>query len=305
MIYPRRLQRGDTVAFISPASTVRAEYVHGAAERLREHGYKVRIMPHALGGACGSYAATAEERLADFKMAWSDPDVCAIICTRGGYGTVHWIGDVSDSFLQATPKWLVGFSDVSALHARLLKAGIASVHGSMARYISDDERVLDALLKLMESEKPKFEYTAAAEKPGSESMSAEGVLKGGNLAVLSHLIGTPYDIFTGENKILFIEDISEAIYATERILWQLHSGGVLKRANGLIIGTFTDSRADKNFPDTKSMIYTRLKEWGYLDKMPVAFGFEIGHIPGNLPLIEGVRVQLTCNSTINTLKTIE
>lgn len=294
MIYPQALKQGDTVAFISPASRVRAEYVHGAAERLRAAGFKVRVMPHAIDEPTGSYAASGECRLADFKQAWADPEIKAIICTRGGYGAVHWIDEVADDFLQATPTWLVGFSDVSAIHARLLAAGICSIHGSMARYISDDARVLNNLLEILCSEHPSinYEFNAEMHGTGGAHLTARGQLKGGNLAVLSHLIGTRYDPFAGEGDIIFIEDVSEAIYATERMLWQLHLSGALKRAAGLIVGQFTDTRPDANYPDTTAMIRDRMTRWGYMDKMPIIFNTPIGHVPQNIPLIEGAMVQL-------------
>lgn len=304
--YPKPLPSGGTVAFISPASQVKPELVLGAAEAIRAAGFNVKIMPNAVGSPSGSYAASEQNRLDDFMQAWADPEVDAIICTRGGYGAIHWIDLISDQFLQASPKWLVGFSDVSAIHARLLKAGIASIHGSMAKYIYEEKSTLQALLNILCDANPKMNYRASAAYPGpapAKPMSASGTLKGGNLAVLSHLIATPCDIFAGQGDILFIEDISEAIYASERMLWQLHLSGALHRANGLIIGSFTDSRPDANFPNTQSMIYSRLKQWGYLDKIPVAFGFDIGHIPTNIPLIEGAFINLSCDSNSCSIST--
>lgn len=293
LIIPRPLRAGEAVAIVSPASHVKAEYVYGAAERLRSRGFRVKIMPHAAQEACGSYAATEAERLEDLRSAWLDPEVRVVLCSRGGYGCVHLLEGLSDALLLADPKWLVGFSDVSALHARLQAAGIASVHGSMARYLSEDdgERVLDGLLAITGAEAPHIDYTFAP-SPFNACGTATGTLRGGNLAVLSHLMATPYDIFAGSGHILFIEDISEAIYATERMLWQLKLSGALERASGLLVGQFTDSRADSNFPDTATMIYTRLREWGVLGRIPVAFGVPVGHIPANVPLPEGMTARL-------------
>lgn len=304
MIFPHPLKEGDTVAILSPASRVKAEYVEGAAANLEAIGFRVRIMPHAIGEPCGSYAASEEARLCDFRDAWADPEVKAILCSRGGYGCVHLLEGLTDSLLQTTPKWLVGFSDVSALHARLQKAGIASIHGSMARYIAEDISVARTLKEMLCSPAPSFEYKVPSGGFYSRPGKARGRLKGGNFAVLSHLTGTASDIFAGEGDILFIEDISEAIYATERMLWQLHLTGALKRAAGLVIGAFTESSADANYPDTQSMIYDRLSQWGYLDKMPVAFNFPVGHIPENIPLIEGAEVELSCFGDYSILKAV-
>lgn len=308
VIFPHPLRPGQTVAFISPATEVRSEFVLGAKARIEEAGFNVRIMPHTIGEPCGSYSSGREERLQDFLEAWCDPEVGAVICSRGGYGCVHLLDDITDEALRAHPKWLVGFSDVSALHARLLEAGIASIHGSMARYIADAEagqKVLDSLSAILCAETPRLGYRLPASPLNGLRTSVCGQLRGGNLAVLSHLIGTRHDIFAGEGYILFIEDVSEAIYATERMLWQLRQSGVLDRIKGLIIGQFTDTKADRNFPDTPSMIHHRLSEWGVTERIPVVYGFPVGHIPGNVPLIEGADVELTCAENYVNLRTID
>lgn len=306
--YPAPLCPGQTVAFISPASAVKAEFVAGAKARVEQAGFRVRVMPHALGEPCGSYSASEADRLRDFVDAWTDPEVGAVICGRGGYGCVHLLDSLGDEMLAENPKWLVGFSDISALHARLLEAGVASVHGSMARYIADDcegDAVLRRLLGILCADRPGFGYVLPASALNGRRGVARGRLCGGNLAVLSHLIGTRHDIFSGEGDILFIEDVSEAIYATERMLWQLRQTGVLDRAGGLVVGQFTDTRADSNFPDTATMIHSRLEEWGVLGRIPVAFGFPVGHIPGNVPLIQGAQVELSCGDDFVNLRTID
>lgn len=296
MIFPKALQPGDTIAIISPSSTVKPEYIAGAERILRAEGFGTKVMHHAGGPADGSYASTEDARLSDFREAWTDPEVRAILCARGGYGAVHLLDKIGYEELSADPKWLIGFSDISALHARLNVSGIASIHGPMAKHLTENEGkdiASFALLKMLRDPSHSMDYTIEPHKfnrPGC----AEGELRGGNLAVLSHLINTPYDILTPgihDNLILFIEDIGEAIYATERMLWQLHLSGALKRCKGLLVGSFTETRADKNFADTASMIDARLRQWG-ADSMPVAFGVPVGHTNHNLPLIEGARVRL-------------
>lgn len=296
MIYPRPLKKGDKIALIAPATTVKREYVEGAARLLELEGYVPEVMPHTLGPADGSYASSAACRLADFRAAWRDPQIRAILCARGGYGAVHLLDGITDSELLADPKWLIGFSDISALHGRLHAAGIASIHGPMAKHLTEEGRddiCTDALLRLLSDTVPTMDYTIPPH-PFNRCGQGRGELRGGNLAVLSHLTGTPYDLLsprTDESAILFIEDISEAIYATERMLWQLKLSGVLARCAGLLVGSFTESRADRNFPDTATMIHTRLDQWG-LKGFPVAFGVPTGHTARNLPLVEGARVTL-------------
>ena len=133
MMRPRPLRQGDTIAIISPATTVREEYIDGAARLLEGAGYRVRVMPHAKGPADGTFAATAADRLADFTEAYLNPQVRAILCARGGYGCIHLIDSIPPQMLAADPKWVIGFSDVSALHAMMLHAGAMSLHAPMAQ----------------------------------------------------------------------------------------------------------------------------------------------------------------------------
>lgn len=301
LIFPPPLRPGAKIAIVSPASAVSPSYVHGAAERIEAAGFRALIMPHALGPACGSYAAGLDERLADLQNAWADPEVGAILCARGGYGCVHLLSSISDSFLRYTPKWLIGFSDVSALHARLAAAGIASVHGSMAKYIDADPDVLLSLLNIICSPSPSVDYRYPSSPLNGLRATVSAPLLGGNLAVLSHLIGTPYDIFAHTGCILFIEDISEAIYALERMLWQLWLSGAFSHCRAVIVGRFTETSPDRNYPDPYAMIHARLSQWGVLAKIPVVFDIPVGHIPGNIPLIHGARVTLSDNGSYVTL----
>ena len=278
MIYPKPIKKGDTIAVISPSSEVKPEYVGGASAVLEELGYVVRVMPSALGPADGSYASSQERRLADFREAWHDPRVRVVLCARGGYGAVHLLQHITYGELLADPKWLVGFSDISALHARINAAGIVSLHAPMAKHLARlgaHDPCTYSMFKILSDEKPCMDYTLMPH-PYNIPGCGEGALRGGNLAVLSHLLS---------------EDVSEAIYATERMLWQLSLSGALRRYKGILVGSFTETRADKNFPDTAAMIRARLSDWG-VDGVPVAFGVPVGHTDHNIPLIEGASVRL-------------
>ncbi|MBD5232245.1 MAG: LD-carboxypeptidase [Bacteroidales bacterium] len=294
MLYPEPLKKGDTIAILSPATTVKEEYVRGAAAAIEARGFRALIMPHALGPASGSYASASAEF--DMREALRNPEVKAIFCARGGYGAVRLAAVFNPEIVANYPKWLIGFSDISVLHALWQKAGIVSLHAPMAKHLTllpADDECTRLLFDLLTTPEPRIDYhepTSPLSLPGE----GEGTLLGGNLAVLSHLIGTPYDVLMphdGEDTILFIEDIGEAIYATERMLWQLYLSGALFRYKGIIAGQFTDARADKNFPSTAMMIFSRLKEWGV--KCPLANEFPAGHVDRNLPLPLGSRVRLT------------
>lgn len=295
MKIPPKLQPGDTIAILSPASVVREEYIDGAVRTLESLGYRARVMPSAKGPSCGSYAASDDARLADLTAAYADPAVRAILCARGGYGCNHLLGRLDPALIASDPKWLAGFSDVSALHALSARAGVASLHGPMAKHLTlmgpEDECTL--LMHRILSEGLPAAYTvppAPFNRPGR----AEGRLTGGNLAVINGLAATPFDPLAAENltdrPILFIEDISEAIYAVERMLIRLHLSGALRSIAGLIVGAFTEYRPDRNFADMNGMISGLIDRIG-LD-IPVAFGFPAGHVDRNFPLVLGAKTTL-------------
>lgn len=305
IIIPASLKNGDKIALISPATIVKEEYVTGAAEMLRQEGFEVVVMPAALGPADGSYAADFESRLADLRQALLDPEVKCIFCARGGYGCVHLLPYISADEIRSNPKWLAGFSDISALHALWLKSGVASLHAPMAKHLTllpSDDPATVAMLSILRGEKP-IDYKLPT-SPFSRKGEAAGRLQGGNLAVLNGLAATPYDILKvdeDEEVILFIEDIAEAIYAVERMLLRLYLSGVLTRIRGLIVGQFTDYRPDRNHNSMEEMISSLLVRCG-IDSIPVAFNFPIGHVDFNLPMIEGERVRLKVTEDYTSLE---
>lgn len=287
-IIPPILEPGDLIAIVAPASAIDPQFVNGASKALCDAGFRVAVMPGACGRS-GTYSAPAGERLADFQAALDNPEVKAILCARGGYGCVHLLAD-----LEPRPVWLIGFSDVSALHALWLSRGIRSVHGSMAKELTlarcPDNEANRRLLSILRS--GHFEPVEWALSPLNRPGEAEGVLMGGNLAVLDGLAATPYDIIDVAGSILFIEDIAEPIYKVERILYRLRLSGVFDRIAGVIVGQFTEYRADANGETMEEMIGRMLAPYSF----PVAFGAPIGHIDGNLPLVEGARVSLRVGS---------
>lgn len=298
ILIPAPLHPGSKIAIISPASIVRGEYIDGAVEFLRDCGYEAVVMPHAKGPADGCYAASAGDRLADFRAAWGDPEIDAVLCARGGYGTAHLLPELPVDFLRDNAKWLVGFSDISALHAALLHAGVASIHGPMAKHLCKNpgNASTAALMSLLSGGCMDYEVpTHPLSRPGV----ARGRLMGGNLAVLNGLAATPYDVFARvahEDVILFLEDVSEAIYAVERMLWRLYMAGTLHRLKGLIFGQFTEYRPSAKFATMEEMLDSLLHRIS-LSGIPVAVVFPVGHVDDNLPLVEGAEVTLTVDAT--------
>ena len=296
MIVPQSLQPGDKIAIISPATIVKPEYIDGAVGRLQAEGFEPVAMPHAKGPASGTYAASFAHRLSDLRGALSDPDYKAVLCARGGYGCVHLLPHFEPEFLREKAKWIIGFSDVSALQAMMLRAGVMSVHGPMAKHLSEesaDDYCSQALYRLLRGGLPA-EYFAAP-NPLNLPGKGSGMLIGGNLAVLNGLAATPWDEFAlalEEDVILFVEDISEAIYAVERMIRRLILSGVIGKVKGIIFGHFTDYRPSANFPDMETMLSSLLREFG-IDSIPVAFDFPAGHTPDNLPLVIGAPTTLS------------
>lgn len=290
--FPKPLQPGDRIAIVSPAGIPDAEAVHAAAEILRQQGWDPYIAPHALGRS-GSYAGTVEERYSDLADAFADPSVRAILCSRGGYGVVHLMQRLNQLPLADDPKWVIGFSDISALHALMNSKGVASVHGSMASHIKlgPDDPDNAMFFRILRGERPNFTFPSSPlDRPGL----ADGILIGGNLAVLADLIGTDFDLIRPDT-ILFIEDVSEPVYKIERILYQMRLTGVLGRLRGLMVGQFTEYKGDANYKTMEDMIHAMVAPYNY----PVAFNVPIGHVFHNVPVIEGARVTLKVTSTDN------
>ena len=288
VIVPPALQKGDLVAIVTPAGEAHGYDFNRIARVIEAQGFRTMIAPHAAARN-GYYGGTADQRGSDLEAALLNPEVKAIICSRGGYGAVHLLDRLDRLPLRDNAKWLVGFSDISALHALMNRHGIASIHGPMAKHISasggsnPDFRALNAIF----CGAPAVEYTVDPH-PLNRPGIACAPLQGGNLAVLQALVATPYDLLRPDT-ILFIEDIGEPIYKVERMLMQLRMSGVLPRLAGLIVGEFTGAEPDRNHPSVESMIRQMVDPYDY----PVTFNFPIGHGSCARPLIESLSTRLT------------
>ncbi|MDO4320022.1 MAG: LD-carboxypeptidase [Bacteroidales bacterium] len=293
-IYPEPLRPGDKIAVLSPAGPIKETVVDSAVTVMRDLGYDVVVYPHTFG-KFGHFSGTTDERYADLEAALTDPDVRAIVCSRGGYGVVHNLDRLGRLDLRSDPKWVVGFSDISALHALMASQGVASVHASMASHIGlgIDDPDNRALFDILEGKMPAYTWEGS---PYNHPGHAEGKLLGGNLAVIADLMATPFDIIK-PGTILFIEDVSEPIYKIERILIQLKLAGILPNLKGLIIGQFTDYKPDDNHETMEAMIAQTVAPYGY----PIAFGAPVGHVDHNVPLVEGSWATLDVSKEKSTL----
>ena len=289
------MQPGDKIAIVSPASIINPDYVEGAVATLHLQGWTPVVYPHALGSS-GSYSGSIEDRLGDLQGALTDPEIRAVLCSRGGYGVVHLMESLSNIDLRKDAKWLIGFSDISALHALMASQGVASVHASMCKHLAlrPDDSVSKSLFSILRGEKVQYQVDG---HPLNRQGVVAGRLVGGNMAVLGGLIGSQYDLFKrfGDDTILFIEDIAEPIYKIERILYQLRLSGVLSHLKGLVVGQFTEYNPDRNYNDIYDMIAEMVAPYDY----PVAFNFPIGHVDVNLPIIESANYALEINEGVS------
>lgn len=287
LIIPPALKEGDKIAIVSPAGISRAQNVYNALPVLQELEWEPYTSKHAFGRH-GTYSGTDDERYADLEEALLDPEVKAILCSRGGYGAVHLLERLDKLPLRENAKWIIGFSDISALHALMSRHGIASIHGPMARHIathSGKDADSQALFGILQGKPQTFEITPhPLNRPGE----ATAPLLGGNMAVLNGLIGTPFDMFK-PGTILFIEDVSEPIYKIERMMYQLKLSGILGQLSGLIVGDFTEYSPDIDNESMESMIAGMVREYDY----PVAFGVPFGHAKNIMPLVESIEATLT------------
>src|SRR5665647_3309104 len=280
MLIPTFLQKGSVVRLVSPAGVIDSELVNGAAKCLNNWGLIVRIGKNATNRN-GRFAGSSEQRLLDLQEALDDSQCSAIFCTRGGYGTVQIIDKLNWVVFRKHPKWLIGYSDITMLHAFLQKEGFASIHGGMAKalaesIISEHEHV-NYLQNILFGTFPSY---SCQTQPLNRFGVAKGPLSGGNLSILYSMRGTPYD-YIPDKSILFIEDIGEKPYVVDRMMRNLKLGGILSRISGLIVGNFSDYEEDPLFGKTvREIIADAVSEYTY----PVCFDFPVGHEGRNLPM---------------------
>ena len=297
MIIPPYLQKGDTIGLVCPAGFMPLEKIHTAINTLQQWGFIVKSGTTIGGGSTNYFSAPDEERLNDLQEMMDDKNIKAIMCARGGYGTGRIIDKLSFKKFKKHPKWVIGFSDITVLHSHLYsKYKIASLHAPMAAAFNDDEyknEYVQSLYHALTGTRANYKCeTHQFNKTGI----AEGILVGGNLALLAHLVGTSSDINT-KNKILFIEDIGEYIYNVDRMMYQLKRSGKLDKLAGLIAGRFSDMKdTERPFGQTaEEVIRDVVKDYDY----PVCFNFPVSHDKENYALKIGVKYTLNVDTTVS------
>jgi len=301
-IKPDYLKPGDRVALISPSYFTPMENVEKTATLLRSWGLEPVVGPNVGKVVDGKYAGTVAERVSDIRWALADPDIKAIICNRGGYGTIQLIDQLTLSELAASPKWLVGFSDISTLHGLLNRAGVMSIHGTMSSFLAKGgtDATSTLMRDLLLGQVPAYEVPAHSQNIVGR---ASGILVGGNLCTFVPNLGSQADATKGKDLILFVEEVEESMHNVDRQMRILQMNGVLNRCKGVVLGEFTDCGTE--FKDAKgqtisieAMLHDLLKEY----QIPVLCGFPGGHGDVNLPLVMGAPVTLDVRTDGATLQ---
>lgn len=296
MLCPPSLHAGDLISIVPTARAIDEEELLVGMALATSWGLRVK-----LGGGVGrkhfQQAGTDAERTADLQAAIMDPEVKAIWCARGGYGTVHLMEGIDLSPLRSHPKWIVGFSDVTVLHSALHNIGLCSIHAQMPFHIAEKSKGCKETLRMaLFGEDLSIERAAGATKSEGSSIdrhgTCEGTLVGGNLSLLYALRGTPYDLNT-TGKILFLEDLDELLYHVDRMVMNLKLGRLFDDISGLVVGAMNDMH-DKNPADpfgqsAEAIIAKAVEGKGY----PVCFGFPSGHIADNRALVFGQKAKLS------------
>jgi muramoyltetrapeptide carboxypeptidase len=309
IIWPKLLSPGDTVMFIAPAGPPKKDEVLRARERIEDRGYNVK-MRDDIFDVEGYLAGTDERRAEELMQAFTDDEVDGILCARGGYGTMRILDRLDFDAIRKHPKVLLGFSDITALHAALqAKAGLVSFHGpGPASGLGSEQGPTDftanSLIEAIEAPAARglapnpqpytIEVPDSVAKVASYGKGkATGRLVGGNLSLISALEGTPYAIDC-RGAILLIEDVNEAPYRIDRMLAQLKLAGKLRQIRGAVLGQFTtefvreDKLTDDERFDTNGVLAQYFQDAG----IPVLLNYPIGHHDQNATVPLGAMVEI-------------
>ncbi|WP_432419462.1 S66 peptidase family protein [Flavobacterium limnophilum] len=291
MKIPPSLQKGDTIALLATARKNIDDNLKPAIDLLHSWGLEV-VIGSSIGLDNNQLAGTDEQRAADFQQQMDNPNIKAIWCVRGGYGTVRMIDLLDFTRFKQNPKWIVGFSDVTVIHSYVNKLNIATIHGAMPITVGKASvESIESLRKALFGESLEYEMPFNTE---NRLGNAKGEIVGGNLSILYSLMGSNAQIDC-KGKILFIEDLDEYLYHIDRMMMSLKRCGCFDGLNGLIVGTMTKMK-DNDIPwgkNANQIIADVIKEYSF----PVFYNFPAGHFHDNRALIFGKQVSLELNAT--------
>ena len=288
MIIPPYLKKGDTIAIVATARKNIDDNLKPAISWLKNWGLEV-VIGNTIGLDNNQLAGTDEQRAADFQKQLDNPNIKAIWCVRGGYGTVRMIDFLDFTKFKQAPKWIIGFSDVTVLHSHLNTMGYASIHGIMPVSSKATEEAKESLRKALFGE--HLEYTVPCDQMNRYG-SAKGELVGGNLSILYSLLGSESAIDC-HDKILFIEDLDEYLYHIDRMMMNLKRNGCLESLKGIIVGGMTKMH-DNEIPWGKNVLEI-IDDVTKKYNIPIIYNFPAGHMADNHALVLGKQVSIEVN----------
>ena len=287
---PPALKKNDAIGIIAPARSISREEVQPAIDLFESWGLKVKLGDH-LFHVFHQFAGRDKERAADLQTFMDDREIKAIMCARGGYGTVKLMEHLNFDQFRKQPKWIIGYSDITVLHSYITQQlGIKTLHATMPLNIkssSDNLPATQLLREVLFGNKLEYSWNTSTAINFSGKLSGE--ITGGNLSVLYSLSGTNFDINTTD-KILFIEDLDEYLYHIDRMLMNFKHSNKFSSLKVLLIGGMTDMNDNKvAYGYTAHEIIDNITQ-DY--SFPVIYDFPAGHFPNNLPIIMGSNVEI-------------
>ena len=285
IVQPPYLKAGDKVALISPAYWVPQEALQMAAEVIKGWGLQPVIGPHTNNLNVNAYAGTADERAADLLWALEDDTIKAVICSRGGYGSIHLLNRIPVECYQQQPKWLVGHGDITMLLYAIAFAGLMCIHGPMAFQIASAQEPATSIIRnILFGTIPQYRTQGNAYNRVGH---AEGILIGGNLSSYSTVAGTKIHLACKHDIILFIEEVEESLHDIDRLFYMLRLQYDFEKIKGIIFGTFSSIKYDLQYGSVEQMLIAHLHDY----EIPVCCGFPVGS-NSCIPLIEGAPCSL-------------
>ncbi len=295
MKLPQKLQKGDRIAIVAPAKSIEPIFIQEAVTFFEESGFNTSIGENCLQ-TFHYFAGTISQRLADFQKALDDPEIKAICCARGGYGSIQIMEFIDWTTFIKHPKWIIGFSDITIFHLHVFSLGIESLHATMPlNFKENTKESIGSLILAIQNKQLTYEMETTE---GSLNGFASGKLIGGNLSILYSMLGS-MKLSDFQGNILFIEDLAEQLYHIDRMFYALRRMGILNVINGLVVGGMTDMKdtAVSFGGSVIDIIHAHAKK----NPIPVWIGFPAGHINDNRALIMGRSVSMEVNPKLSKL----
>ncbi|MBL4643451.1 MAG: LD-carboxypeptidase [Flavobacteriaceae bacterium] len=291
LITPPYLQKGDTIAIVAPAGilTNRKEVISKAKALAESWGLHVVYGEHLFESA-GHFSATDAERAEDFQKALDNPNIKAVWAGRGGYGTVRILDRLDFSKFIMHPKWVIGYSDITALHSHIHTLGFETIHAMMGTSLGEDPieiiQTVSSFKKTLFGEKLSYSLVSVKE---NRIGNGKGQIIGGNLALLASMLGSSSEM-NADGKILFIEEVGEYKYSIDRMLQSLKRAGFFEKCKGLIVGDISNIKTNstKWGSSIEQLIYDVVSEYDF----PIVYQFPAGHEPDNRSLILGRTIEM-------------